>query len=55
MFRGGFHKLIDALRQALTLCAKLLRPKKASQKFGAEQKMALRPAFSLYEIDPGLG
>ena len=27
-------------------------PKKASQKFGAERKMALRPTFSLFEIDP---
>ena len=47
------------------LCAKLLcsapnfyalrqnfTPKKASQKLGAERKMALRPTFSLYEIDP---
>ena len=49
---GGFHKPIYALRQALTLCAELLRPKKASQKFGAEHKMAFRPTSSLYEIDP---
>ena len=27
-------------------------PKKASQKIGAEPKMALGPTFSLYEIDP---
>ena len=51
---GGFHKPIYALRKALTLCAKLLHPEKASQKFGAEHKMALRPTFSLYEIDPWL-
>ena len=49
---GGFHKLIYALRQALTLCAETLSPKRASQKFGAERKMALCPTFSLYEIDP---
>ena len=28
-------------------------PKKASQKFGVERKLALGPTFSLYEIDPG--
>ena len=49
---GRFHKLIYTLGQALTLCAKLLHIKKASQKFGVERKMALRPTFSLYEIDP---
>ena len=27
-------------------------PEKASQMFSAERKMALRPTFSLYEIDP---
>ena len=27
-------------------------PKKASQKFSAERKMAWHPTFSLYEIDP---
>ena len=27
-------------------------PKKASQKLGAEHKMALQPTFNLYEIDP---
>ena len=51
-FRGRFHKPIYALRQALMLCVKLLHPKKASQKLGAESKMALRPTFSLHEIDP---
>ena len=35
---GQFHKPIYALRQALTLCAELLRLKKASQKLGPEQK-----------------
>ena len=35
---GRFHKPIYALLQALTLCAKLLRLKKASQKLGAERK-----------------
>ena len=57
---GGFHKPIYALCQALTLCAVLLHTKKssqkldaeASQKFGAQRKMALGPTFSLYEIDP---
>ena len=34
-----------ALRQNFT-------PKKASQKFGVERKMALWPTFSLYEINP---
>ena len=34
-----------ALRQTFT-------PKKASQKFGAESKMVLRPTFTLYEINP---
>ena len=34
-----------ALRQTFT-------PKKASQKLGAERKMALHPTFSLYEIHP---
>ena len=47
-----FHKPIYALRQTLMLCAKLLRLKKASQKFDAERKMALRPILILYEIDP---
>ena len=36
-----------ALRRTFT-------PKKASQKLGAEREMALRPTFSLYEIDPGV-
>ena len=36
--RGRFHKPIYALRQAFTLCAELLRLKKASQKLGAERK-----------------
>ena len=34
-----------SLRQTFT-------PKKASQKFGVEREMALRPMFSQYEIDP---
>ena len=50
--RGGFHKPIYTPRQALTLSVKHLRPKKASQKLGAEGKLAFRPTFSLYEIDP---
>ena len=49
--RGGFHKLIYAPRQALTLCAKLLYLKKLL-KNGVEHKMALRQTFSLYEIEP---
>ena len=49
---GGFHKLKYAQRQALALCALLLSLKTASQKFGAECKMALCPTFSLYEINP---
>ena len=48
---GGFHNPIHALRQALTLCPKLLCPKKASQKIGVERKMSLRPTFNLYKID----
>ena len=28
-------------------------PKKSSQKFNVERKMALHPTLSLYEIDPG--
>ena len=43
--RGQFHKPIYTLRQALTLSAKLLRHKKASQKLGAERKW-------VYEINP---
>ena len=35
---GRSHKPIYAMGQALTLCAKLLRRKKASQKLGAELK-----------------
>ena len=45
--RGQFHKPIYALCQAFTLCAKLLRLKKASQKLGAERKW-------VYEIHPRL-
>ena len=52
MTRGGSHKSIYALCQALMLCAKLLCPKKASQKFSTESKMAVCPTFSLYEISP---
>ena len=54
--RGGFHKPNYALCQTLTLCAVHLcctfAPKKASQKFRAERKMASSPTFSLYEIYP---
>ena len=42
---GGFHKPIYAVRRTFT-------PKIASQKLCAEHKMALRPTFSLHEIDP---
>ena len=46
--RGGFHKPIYALRQALT-------PKKTSQMFSVERKMPLGPTFSLHRppgVDP---
>ena len=44
---------------SFTLYAKFFRSvpnvtlKKASQKFGVESKMVLRPTFRLYEINPG--
>ena len=50
--RGGFQKPIYALRQTLTLFAKLLRLKKLRKKFSVERKMDLHPTLSLYEIDP---
>ena len=52
--KGGFNKPIFALRQALMLWVVGLCLKKASQKLGVEDKMASRPSFSLYEIDPCL-
>ena len=53
--RGRFHKPIYALPQALTLCAKLLLLKKASQKLGAERKSLVQSVNGFYEIDPGSG
>ena len=38
MTSGRFHEPIYALRQVFTLCAELLRLKKASQNLGAERK-----------------
>ena len=52
---GGLHKPIQALRQALTHCAETFTLKKASQKVGVERKMAQRPTFNLYEVDPWSG
>ena len=50
--RGSFHKPIYAPRQALTLCAELLRLKKASQKLGAERKALAQSVNGLMKSTP---
>ena len=49
---GGFHKKhLHSLTSSYAL-GQTFTPKKDTQKLGAERKMALRPTFSLNEIDP---
>ena len=50
-FRGGFHKPIYALRQALTLCTKLLRLKKLLKSLAQSVRAWLEPKW-VYEIHP---
>ena len=52
---GRFHQPIYALRQALMLCAKLLRLKKASQKLDAERKRLAQSVNGFMKSTPRKG
>ena len=51
--RGGFHKPIYALRQALTLCAKLLHPKKLLKSWAQSVKWLCAQLLAFMKSTPG--